>query len=96
MALTPAFHTLTALPACLQPGEAAVVGVNYWVKTLASSPSLSWCIQVGFKRETPSRQEGTPAGVDNVLIIYHFLGMKTSTEMTWSKMPFLGKSPATQ
>lgn len=46
--------------------------------------------------ETPVRQEGVQAWILYVIVIYQFLGMNTSTGVTWSKKAFLRKSPATQ
>lgn len=75
------------------------VGIPYpsWPSWHAGQSS-GHSFKCGFliNRETPVRQEGVQARVLYVIVIYRLLGMNTSTEMAWSKLPFLRKSLTTQ
>lgn len=71
------------------------VGIPYpsWPSWHAGQSS-GHSFKCGFliNRETPVRQEGVQARILYVVVIYRLLGMNTSTEMAWSKIPFLRKS----
>lgn len=83
----------------LSPQWLLPVGIPYpsWPSWHAGQSS-GHSFKCGFliNRETPGRQERVQARILYVIVIYRFLGMNPSTEMTWSKIPFLRKSLTTQ
>lgn len=83
----------------LDPQWLLPVGIPYpsWPSWHAGQSS-GHSFKCGFliNRETPVRQEGVQVRILYVIVIYRLLGMSTSTEMAWSKIPFLRKSLTTQ